>query len=92
MKIISIGWDVRGWRGTQQAVAVLEISDNQIEWSISRDFQFEANIPLSLSSLLEPALGVNYQAYISDADKIIIGIDAPLAFSKAFLHMLNDET
>ena len=90
MKIISIGWDVRGWRGTQQAVAVLKISNDQLEWSISRDFQFEANRPLSLSSLLEPALGVNYQAYIHDADKIIIGIDAPLAFSKEFLHLLND--
>ena len=91
MKTIAIGWDVRGWRGTQQAVAVLKINDGQLEWNISDDFQFEPNVPLTLSSLLEPALGVDYQRYISDADKIIIGIDAPLAFSNEFIRLLNDD-
>lgn len=92
MSIIAIGWDVRGWRGNQQAVAVLKIDSGQIEWNISGDFQFEVNVPLSLSSLLEPALGINYHPYIADADKIIIGIDAPLAFSTKFKQLLNDDT
>ena len=84
MSVIAIGWDVRGWRGNKQAVAVLKIDNGKLEWNISDDFQFEANVPLSLSTLLVPALGADYQRYITDADKICIGIDAPLAFSNEF--------
>lgn len=93
MKKIAIGWDVRGWRGNQQAVAVLKVDNvkQTHEWKISDDFQFKANVPLSLSSLLMPVLGIEYKSYLSGADKIIIGIDAPLAFSQAFKHLLISE-
>ena len=91
--IIAIGWDVRGWRGNQQAVAVLKLDalTQVFQWWISDDFQFKTGMQLSLSSLLEPAIGDNYEAVISNVDRVILGIDAPLAFSQAFTRLLIDD-
>ena len=49
MTIVAIGWDVRGWRGNQQAVAVLKLNKatGDIQWWVSDDFQFQTNEPLS---------------------------------------------
>jgi predicted nuclease with RNAse H fold len=94
--ILAIGWDVRGWLGKQQAVAVLKLNtehpNSKTEWWVSDDFQFEKDSPLNLASLIKPALGDNYQSFIDNADSVVIGIDAPLAFPKAFKAMLNGDT
>jgi hypothetical protein len=93
-KIIAIGWDVRGWRGKQQAVTVLQMdlsSENpEPEWWVSNDFQFEQGDPLCLASLLKPALGDGYLSMIESADRIVIGIDASLAFPRGFIELLNN--
>lgn len=90
--IIAIGWDVRGWRGNQQAVAVLKLNKatGDIQWWVSDDFQFQTNEPLSLSSLLIPTLGDIFEELLADANQVVLGIDAPLAFSQAFATLLTD--
>lgn len=91
-KVIAIGWDVRGWRGTQQAVAVisLDLSDKlEPQWWVSDDFQFKQAEPLCLASLLKPALGDGYPPLIESADRVVIGIDASLAFPRGFIDLLN---
>ena len=94
--ILAIGWYVRVWLGKQQAVAVLKLNNEHLnsktEWWVSDDFQFEKDRPLNLASLIKPALGDNYQSFIDNADSVVIGIDAPLAFPKAFKAMLNGDT
>ena len=92
MTIIAIGWDVRGWRGNQQAVAVLKLNRarGDFKWWVSNDFQFQTDEPLSLSSLLIPTLGDNFEEYLAGAEQVVLGIDAPLAFSQAFTKLLTD--
>lgn len=90
MSIISIGWDVRGWRGKQQAVAVLEIKRSKLHWSVSDDFQFEPGSTLDLSSLLMPALGEQYSQRLDNANQVVLAIDAPLAFPQALTRLLTD--
>lgn len=92
--VIAIGWDVRGWRSRDQAVAVasIESQGGELKWlGVSGQFQFEPCKPLALSSLLEPAIGNQ----LSDAElrgaTVVIGIDAPLAFPKSFISLMNSE-
>lgn len=93
-QIIAIGWDVRGWRGKQQSVAIIKLDlsrkESEPQWWLSDDFQFEAGAPLSLSSLVKPALGDDDLSIFHDANRVIIGIDASLAFPRGFTHLLND--
>ena len=59
-KLFGIGWDVRGWQGTQQAtsVALLSPSSSKIEWlGTSVDFSFKKGTSPNLMDLLEPAVG-----------------------------------
>jgi predicted nuclease with RNAse H fold len=92
--ILAIGWDVRGWRGKQQAVAVIRLDlsrpKSEPEWWVSDDFQFKPGEPLDLKSLIRPALGDKTKLLLKDADRVVIGIDAPLAFPGAIKDLLND--
>ena len=93
MSIVAIGWDVRGWRGTQQAVVVLKFEkhDAQPRWWISKDFQFKPNQAISLSSIVAKAVGTESTPLLEQADKIVVGIDAPLAFPRAFIELLTND-
>ena len=93
MSILAIGWDVRGWRGNQQAVSAIKLDKHvkKIQWWVSEDFQFETAEPLSLSSLLTPAIGDDHKSVLDDVNQIVLGIDAPLAFSKAYIQLLTDD-
>lgn len=92
--IIAIGWDVRGWRGKQQAVAVIKLDlasgKSEPQWWLSSDFQFKAGEQLCLSSLIRPTLGDDGMAMIEQADRVVIGIDASLAFPRGFGELLNN--
>ncbi len=91
---IAIGWDVRGWRGKQQAVAVIKLDlasrKSEPQWWLSDDFQFEAGERLCLSSLIRPAMGDDGMAMVEQADRVVIGIDASLAFPRGFGELLNN--
>jgi len=90
--IIAIGWDVRGWRSRDQAVAVaaFDSHSSNLNWlGVSGQFQFVPYKPLSLSSLIEPAVGS--QLAITDLEDatVVVGIDAPLAFPIPFMSLLR---
>jgi predicted nuclease with RNAse H fold len=92
-EIIAIGWDVRGWLGKQQAVAVVKLDLSgkkpQPQWWVSDDFQFEKDKPLCLASIVIPALGLEYQSHFENVGRVVIGIDASLAFPRGFIDLMN---
>jgi predicted nuclease with RNAse H fold len=92
MSIVAIGWDVRGWRGTKQAIVVLKFEKHKEhpQWWVSDDFQFQPGQSFSLSSLVSRATGTEKQPWLEQADKIVVGIDAPLAFPRAFIDLLTN--
>ena len=88
-----IGWDVRGWMSKEQAVAVLALHGDRIEWlGFSERFKFSPLEPLTLSSLLIPAFEGHLPSILSDRTEIVLAIDAPLAFSSDFRALVNDES
>lgn len=91
--VLSIGWDVRGWRGSKQAVAALRLEGgaSKTEWlNVSGYFQFRQGEAVEMASLLSAFNGAAVQEAVSDVDQIVIAIDAPLAFPDEFRRHLND--
>ncbi len=87
---IVIGWDVRGWMSNEQAVAVLALSGDSIEWlGYCERFKFPLSKPFSLSSLLTPAFDSHLLPGVLECTEIVIAIDAPLAFSSGFCALVN---
>jgi hypothetical protein len=87
---IVIGWDVRGWMSSEQAVAVLAIKGERIEWlGFAERFRLQQSVSLKLSSLLGPVFeNTLLSAEFADV-QIIIAIDAPLAFSTGFRSLVG---
>jgi hypothetical protein len=87
---VVIGWDVRGWMSSNQAVAVLAKNGQDLEWlGLADRFRLSSQNGLSLSSLLIPSLDDWTLSAISDRTEVIIAIDAPLGFSTEFRALLN---
>ena len=92
--VIAIGWDVRGWRGGDQAVAILSFGagSSAPEWlGISERFQFVPGEPLSLQSLVGQVPGESLSALDLAGAAVVVGIDAPLAFPARFVSLLKSE-
>lgn len=88
---VSLGWDVGGWLGKKQAVAVVRHSSGSSapEWlGISDQFRLAGGQPIRMSSLLPDSLGDEVVDALSDADRVAVAIDAPLAFSDGFRNHL----
>lgn len=87
---IVIGWDVRGWMSKEQAVAVLLVLDDRIEWlGFCERFKFSQSEPLTLSSLINPTFEGDALLSIINFTDIIVAIDAPLAFSSDFCALVE---
>lgn len=59
MSAIGIGWDVRGWQGSAQAVAVVgwQAESNRLHWlGVSPLFRLSSRVAPDLAALLRPAL------------------------------------
>lgn len=83
MRYLGIGWDAGGWQGNKQAVAVVSWMTGaaSVDWlGVSPAFALSRRLPLSLNSLLAPALGGNP---LPSATRIAWAVDAPLAFPSA---------
>jgi hypothetical protein len=87
--VLEIGWDVGGWVGKKQAVAVARWTDGRLDW-LGRAACFKL-------ATLRPdwGLGDLVQQTWSDAPKdvlarhrIVLAIDAPLGFPTAFADLL----
>ena len=85
-----IDWDVRGWMSNQQSIAVLALEGARIEWlgSAAR-FRLAPQKPLTLLSLLSPALDDSVASQSIDEANILLAIDAPLAYPVLFRQVLN---
>lgn len=93
MNAIGIGWDVRGWQGSAQAVAVVgwQASSNSLHWlGISPLFRLSSRVSPDLAALLRPALQHELTLMqVLTCPQLALGIDAPLAFPRALHDLLN---
>jgi hypothetical protein len=89
-KILAVGWDVGGWRGSKQAVAVVRQLDQQREWvGRPRAFSIEA-LTQSGGSILD-LIRLGWQkapVELLDQYRIVLAIDAPLGFPVAFQQLI----
>ena len=89
-RLIAVGWDVRGWRSSEQAVAVASIENGRLEWvGIRKPFQFPPGSLLGLDSLLLPALGADWLRQVMQVPRIVVAIDAPLAFPSGLKRLID---
>lgn len=93
-EVYALGWDVRGWKGREQATAVarLEPGDGEVEWlGVSSPFQFKSGTQSSLVDLLKPAIGNSHEEFVRNARRFVVAIDAPLGFPTELTKMLNHQ-
>ena len=88
---LAIGWDVGGWLGRKQAVAVAVIqSDGSWSW-VGRARTF--NVAQILEGGVEDLARIASPDLESSSDhRIVLAIDAPLSFPDRFVRMLAGET
>ena len=95
MSAIGIGWDVRGWQGSAQAVAVVgwQAESNRLHWlGVSPLFRLSSRVAPDLAALLRPALQNELTLMQVEAcPQLAFGIDAPLAFPRALRDLLNGQ-
>ena len=92
--VIAIGWEVRGWRGSDQAVAILSFGagSSAYQWlGISGGFRFEPGKPLGLHSLVGQVPGDPLAGWDLADTRVIVGIDAPLAFPAPFVSLVKSQ-
>lgn len=89
-KLIVIGWDVGGWMGSNHGFSIIEYDYNSqnYEWMGK---SVELSIPnrslFSLDYILKKTADDDIDL---EEAKIIIAVDAPLTYPKAFKELLND--
>lgn len=92
MDAIGIGWDVRGWQGNAQAVAVVgwQARESRLHWlGISPLFRLSSRVAPDLDALLRPALQDEVALMqVLACPRLALGIDAPLAFPRALADLL----
>lgn len=92
MDAIGIGWDVRGWQGNAQAVAVVgwQAREQRLHWlGISPPFRLSSRVAPDLDALLHPALQNEILLMqVLACPQLALGIDAPLSFPRALAELL----
>ena len=92
MDAIGIGWDVRGWQGSAQAVAVVgwQAREQRLHWfGVSPLFRLSSRVAPDLDALLRPALHDEiHLLQVLACPQLALGIDAPLAFPRALGELL----
>ena len=96
MDAIGIGWDVRGWQGSAQAVAVVgwQAREQRLHWfGVSPLFRLSSRVAPDLDALLRPALHDEiHLLQVLACPQLALGIDAPLAFPRALVELLAGRT
>jgi predicted nuclease with RNAse H fold len=92
---IGIGWDVRGWQGKAQAVALVgwRREEESLHWlGVSPLFRLSSRSAPDIHSLLMPLLKDKSRVEtLLRHPRLALGIDAPLAFPRAFTALLRGE-
>ena len=92
-RIIGIGWDVGGWMGNKQGIAVAtwSIGGNSIEWlGLPSETNIPKNQTFTPDSLISKVSGVSYKT-LPENTRLIMAIDAPLGFPEAFRKLVVNE-
>lgn len=90
--LVAIGWDVGGWLGKHQATAAARLATGSrtVEWlGISQPFPFEKGSVPGFTALAVPAVGADAVGALLSADRIVVAMDGPLAFPRAFRHIVS---
>jgi hypothetical protein len=91
--IVGVGWDVGGWMGSNHGAAVARwrVGAQSIEWlGIPAELSIPVGAHFTLDSFLDQAGQLQGRDILANS-KIIIGIDAPLAFPEKFAAFLNGQ-
>ncbi len=92
---IGIGWDVRGWQGKAQAVALAgwRREDDSLHWlGVSPLFRLSSRGAADIFSLLMPLLKSKARCdELLSHPRFALGMDAPLAFPRGFTALLRGE-
>jgi predicted nuclease with RNAse H fold len=88
-EIIAIGWDVRGWQSRAQAVAFAALDDSGLSWpALAPAFAFETGRRPGPDRLVDATGNPDLARRIEHAARVVVAIDAPLAFPRAFTALL----
>ena len=74
--MVFIGWDVGGWHGQKNSLAVIDINGQLVE-----------EFPKTIKNIRNEEVFIEM---INHFPKFVLGIDSPLRFPKAFKDLLND--
>ena len=74
--MVFIGWDVGGWHGQKNSLAVIDINGQLVE-----------GFPITIENIRDEEAFIKM---INHFPKFVLGIDSPLRFPKAFKDLLND--
>jgi hypothetical protein len=90
-QLLAVGWDVGGWVGRKQAVAVAALGPGGVEWrGTARAFRL-ADLPCprwSLLDLIRMAWPDGPEDTV-ERHRVVLAIDAPLGFPSAFTQLLT---
>ncbi len=88
--IISIGWDVGGWLGSKQGIAICKWDPHldTIEWISPNELSLPAKELFTLDYIFGLLTNKSFHDFCGDA-KIVISIDSPLGVPTEYLNLLN---
>lgn len=93
MSTLSIGWDVGGWQGKNHGFALMKINSNRKPVIIGKPItlkipnsQKQSGGLFELEKVVEEAGG----GQLSDYEKVVVAVDAPLGLPSAFKKFIND--
>lgn len=88
-EIIAIGWDVRGWQSREQALAIATLDEAGLSWpALVPAFGFETGRRPGPDRFVDVAGNPDLGRRIEGAARVVVAIDAPLAFPRAFTALL----
>jgi hypothetical protein len=90
-QLLAVGWDVGGWVGRKQAVAVAALGPNGVEWQGTATAFRLADLPTADWSLLHLIRKAWPDAPedVVERHRVVLAIDAPLGFPSAFTQLLT---
>jgi hypothetical protein len=93
-ELLAVGWDVGGWRGDKQAVAVCCAGQGKAQW-LGDQVRFRITKPQDKGGTLEALVHLAWPEAphdLWDRYRPVLAIDAPLGFPKAFVDLLNGKS
>jgi hypothetical protein len=94
MEVVSVGWDVGGWLGRKNALAVAIWNGKGVRWAGPVRSGLLPEQPGELPALVEAIAGPEVASLVREglrrAARVVVAIDAPLGLPDAFRAFLVD--